>query len=107
MIVRLEVQRHDSPSAYWQLKRCQVQRSRMMEDVRDRAFFRPMRFQTLEESVRYAKRATFSYLEHKRHKEMPDQIDWRIIDETRQFPCPHVPAAALSKGEAQSVWTHP
>lgn len=88
MIVRLEVQRHDSPLAYWQLKRCQVQCGSMMEDVSDPAFFRPMRFTTLEETVRHAKRATFTYLETKRHKEMPDQIDWRIFDDSRHFPCP-------------------
>lgn len=88
MIMRLEVQRHNSLSAYWQLKRCQVQRGGMMEDVSDPALFRPMRFNTLEETGRHAKRATFTYLEEKRHKETPDQIDWRVIDDTRHFPCP-------------------
>jgi hypothetical protein len=88
MIVRLEVQGPASSEAFWQLRRCQVQRGGMMEDVSDPAVFRPMRFNTLEETVRHAKRATFTYLEHKRHKEMPDQIDWRIIDETHHFPCP-------------------
>ena len=88
MIVRLEVQRPTSPESLWQLRRCQVQRRGMMEDVSDPTVFRALRFNTLEETVRHAKRATFTYLEHKRHKEMPDQIDWRIIDETHHFPCP-------------------
>lgn len=88
MIVRLEVQRHTLPQSYWQLKRCQVQRGAMMEDVSDPAFFRPMRFATLEDTIRHAKRATFTYLEKKRHKEMPDQIDWRIIQDAHLFPCP-------------------
>ena len=88
MIIRLEVQRHPGPPSYVQLKRCQVQRGAVMEDVSDPALFRPMRFDTLEEAVLHAKRATFTYLERKQHKEMPDQIDWRIIEEARLFPCP-------------------
>jgi|SRR5687768_7656153 hypothetical protein len=88
MIVRLEVHYHGSPQLYWQLKRCQVQRGAMMEDVSDPAFFRPIQFKTLEETVRHAKRATFTYLEKKQHKEMPDQIDWRIVEDARIFPCP-------------------
>jgi endogenous inhibitor of DNA gyrase (YacG/DUF329 family) len=60
----------------------------LMEDVTDPALFLAMRFDTLEEAVRHAKRATFTYLQQKRHKEMPDQIDWRILDETHLFPCP-------------------
>lgn len=88
MIVRLEVHQHPEPLSYVQLKRCQVQRGAMMEDVGDPSLFRPMRFSTLEEAVLHAKRATFSYLERKQHKEMPDQIDWRIIEEARYFPCP-------------------
>ncbi len=43
MIVRLEVKRHDSPSAYWQLKRCRVHRGGMMETVSNTAFFHLMR----------------------------------------------------------------
>ena len=65
-----------------------MQCSGMMEDVNDPAFFRPMRFSTLVEAIHHAKRATFTYLERKQHKEMPDQIDWRIIEEARLFPCP-------------------
>jgi hypothetical protein len=76
MIVRLEVQRATSPESLWQLRRCQVQRGGMMEDVSDPADFRAMRFDTLEETVGHAKWATFTYLEHKRHNEMPGQIDW-------------------------------
>ena len=53
-----------------------------MEDVRDPAVWLSMRFDSLEEAVREAKRATFTYLQLKRHKNMPDQIDWRIMDET-------------------------
>ena len=88
MIVRLEVQQHTFPTAYWQLKRCQFQRGGMMEDVSDPVDFRPMRFDTLEETVRHAKRIICIHLEHKRHKEMPDQIDWRIVEDRRHFPCP-------------------
>ena len=88
MIVRLEVQQHTSPESYWQLKRCGVQEGGMILDVSDPAFFRPMRFATLEETVRHAKRATFTYLEKKRLKEMPDQIEWRIIQDVHIFPCP-------------------
>ena len=103
MIVRLDVQQHTSPDSYWQLKRCQVQRGALMEDVSEPAFFRPMRFGTLEEAVRHAKRATFSYLEKKRHTGMPDQIDWRIIQDAH-ISLPHVPTAVISKGETQPFW---
>ena len=88
MIVRLDMQQHTSPVPHWQLKRCQVQRGALMEDVSDPNIVRCMRFGTLEEAVRHAKRATFAYLEKKRHKEMPDQIDWRIIQDTHLFHCP-------------------
>ena len=88
MIVRLEVQRPSGSQTWWQLRRCRVQRVTLMEDVTDPALFLAMRFDTLEEAVRHAKRATFTYLQQKRHKEMPDQIDWRIMDETHLFPCP-------------------
>jgi rubrerythrin len=65
-----------------------VQRGGMMEDVKDPAMLLSMRFDTLEETVREAKRATFAYLQQKRHKDMPDQIDWRITDDSHLFPCP-------------------
>ena len=65
-----------------------MQRGAMMEDVRDPAVLLSMRFDSLEEAVREAKRATFTYLQLKRHKDMPDQIDWRIMDESHLFPCP-------------------
>jgi hypothetical protein len=58
----------------------------MLEDVSDPALFRPMRFGTLEEAVLHAKRATFTYLERKQHKEMPDQPGV----EKRKFPKPKV-----------------
>ena len=89
MLVRIEVAKSaNSSDAYWQLKRCQVQRAGTMEDVSNPAYLLPIRFETLEDSVRHAKKATFVYLESKRHQAMPDQIDWRIIDEHRPFPCP-------------------
>lgn len=89
MIVRLEVTRFDGPSAtYCQLKRCQVQRGWTMEDVSSPGLLRSIRFVTLDEAVRHAKKATFAYLEAKRHKKMPRQIDWCIVDESRIFPCP-------------------
>jgi hypothetical protein len=88
MIIRVEVQHHIDPLGYWQLKRCQVQIGGLMQDVTPPAFFRPMRFDTLEETIRHAKKATFGYLEAKRHKEMPDQMDWRVYEEGRLFPCP-------------------
>jgi hypothetical protein len=87
MIVRIEV-RHTETLGYWQLTRCQVQIGGLMQDVSDPTLLRPMRFETLEDSIRQAKKATFGYLEAKRHKEMPDQIDWRIYEEERLFPCP-------------------
>ena len=37
MIVRIEVQGPTSPESSWQLKRCQVQRVGIMEDVSDPA----------------------------------------------------------------------
>jgi hypothetical protein len=88
MLVRIEVHHHTEEPAYWQLTRCQVQLGGLMQDVSDAALFRPMRFDTLADSIRHAKKATFGYLEAKRHKEMPDQIDWRIYEEGRLFPCP-------------------
>ena len=76
-----------------------------MEDLGDPAVFRSMRFTSLEEAVRHAKRATFTYLEYKRHKEMPDQIDWRIIDETHLFPCPlcHQPSTKRQRSVALEI----
>ena len=106
MIVRLEVQQHVSFESYWQLKRCQVQRGGMREDVSDPALLRPMRFNALEETVRHAKRATFTYLEKKRHKEMPDQIDWRIIDETHHFPCPMCQQPLYQKAKLGRFWQY-
>jgi hypothetical protein len=88
MIVRIEVHHCTAPQTYWQLKRCQVQLGGLMQDVSPPALLRPIRFDTLEESIRHAKKATFSYLEARRHKEMPDQIDWRIYEEACLFPCP-------------------
>ncbi|WP_447600232.1 hypothetical protein [Nitrospira sp. Nam80] len=88
MIIRVEVQHHTGTPAYWQLKRCQVQVGGLMQDVSNPALLRPIRFDTLEESIRHAKKATFGYLEAKRHKEMPDQMDWRVYEEGRLFPCP-------------------
>lgn len=89
MIVRIEVtQINDDPASYWQLKRCQVQRAGMMEEVSDPTYLLPIRFATLEEAVRHAKKATFAYLETKRHKQMPEQLDWRIVDDGHMFPCP-------------------
>ena len=63
-----------------------------------------MRFDSLEEAVREAKRATFTYLQLKRHKDMPDQIDWRIMDQTHLFPCPQCEQAFVPKSEARAVW---
>ena len=88
MIVRIEVQHHTELPAHWQLKRCQVQLGGMMQDVSNPALLRPIRFDTLEDSIRHAKKATFTYLQDRRHKEMPDQIDWRIAEENHVFPCP-------------------
>lgn len=88
MIVRIDVHHHTAPQTYWQLKRCQVQLGGLMPDVSDPAGFRPLRFDTLEDSVRHAKKATFAFLEQRRHREMPDQIDWRIYEDDRVFPCP-------------------
>ena len=89
MIVRLEIsQLDDASSPYWHLNRCQVQRGWSMEDVSVPTVLRPVRFGTLEHLIRYAKRATFAHLEAKRHKRIPDQIDWRLVHEARTFPCP-------------------
>jgi hypothetical protein len=89
MIVRLEIsQRDDASATSWQLERCQVQRGWSMEDVRMPTLLRPIRFVTLEAAIRYAKKATFAHLEAKRHKRMPDRIDWHIVHEGRTVPCP-------------------
>lgn len=88
MIIRVEVHQHTDTIGSWQLKRCQVQIGGLMQDVSPPALLRPMRFDTLEESIRHAKKATFGYLETTRHKEMPDQMDWRVYEEGRLFPCP-------------------
>ena len=104
MVVRLEVQRPSGSQASWQLRRCRVQRGAMMEDVRDPAVWLSMEFDSLEEAVREAKRATFTYLQLKRHKDMPDQIDWRIMDQTHLFPCPQCEKAFVPKSEARAAW---
>jgi len=88
MIVRIEVHQHTAPEAYWQLKRCQVQVDGLMQDVSDPGLLCPIRFKTLEETIRHAKTATFTYLEKRRYKEMPDQIEWRIHQDHVVFPCP-------------------
>ena len=88
MIVRIEVCQAASLPPYWQLKQCQVQRGGLLEHVSDPMHLRPIRFESLEDAVRHAKKATFTYLVAKQHREMPDQIDWRIVDEGRTFPCP-------------------
>jgi len=88
MIVRMEVSQPTSSTPYWQLKRCQVQHGGAIVDVADPTLLRPIRFDSLEDAIRHAKKATFTYLEANRHTTMPDQIDWRIINEARVFPCP-------------------
>lgn len=88
MIVRIEVQHHEYPAAFWQLKRCQIQFGGLMQDVQDPRLLRPLQFETLEDGIRHAKRATFSFLEHRLHREMPDQMDWRVYEDARVFPCP-------------------
>jgi hypothetical protein len=88
MIIRIEIQHHPAPEPYWQLKRCQAQVSGLMQDVSEPGFFRPMRFDTLEEAIRHAKKATFTFLEKRQYKEMPDQMDWRVYEEARICPCP-------------------
>jgi hypothetical protein len=88
MIVRIEVSQPTSSTPYWQLKRCQVQHGGTIVDVTEPTLLRPIRFDGLEDAIRHAKKATFTYLEAKRHTKMPDQIDWRIINEARVFPCP-------------------
>ena len=67
-----------------------MQRGAMMEDVKDPAVLLSLRFDSLEQAVGEAKRATSTYLQLKRHKDMPDQIDWRIMDDTHLFPVPSV-----------------
>jgi hypothetical protein len=88
MIVRIEIHQYTAPEAYWQLKRCQAQVSGSMQDVSDPRLFQPIRFATLEEAIRHAKKATFTFLQNRRHTEMPDQIDWRIYEDERLCPCP-------------------
>jgi hypothetical protein len=88
MIVRIDVQRHPHSAPHWQLRRCQVELNHLMEDVGDPKWFRAIRFETLQATVRYAKKATFTRLEQLRYAEMPDQIDWRIYEEGHGFPCP-------------------
>lgn len=88
MIVRIEVQQHTSPDPYWQLKRCHVQIAGTTGEVAVPSQFLPMRFLTLEETVRHAKSLTFHHLTEKQHRAMPDQIDWRISDDAQVFPCP-------------------
>ncbi len=59
-----------------------------MEDVSDPAFFRPMRFDTLEETVRHAKRATFTYSRVETTQGDAGSNRLAIIPEARLFPCP-------------------
>jgi hypothetical protein len=88
MIVRMELQHHPALQDHWQLRRCQVQLRTGLHDVQPVEVFRPLQFDSLEGCVRYAKTAAFAFLEARRHKEMPDQIDWRIYHESQIFPCP-------------------
>jgi hypothetical protein len=88
MIVRIEIQHYTAPASYWQLKRCQAQVDGLMQDVSDPGLFRAIRFDTLDEAIRHAKKATFTFLEKRQHKEMPDQMDWRIYEDGLICPCP-------------------
>jgi hypothetical protein len=88
MIVRIEIHHYTASATYWQLKRCQAQVSGLMQDVSDPGFFRPIRFETLEEAIRHAKKATFTFLQKRQHTDMPDQMDWRIYEDDRLCPCP-------------------
>jgi hypothetical protein len=88
MIVRIEVHHHTTPHTYWQLKRCHVQVDGPMQDVCDPALLRPIRFDTLEEGIRHAKKVTFTFLETRRHAAMPDEIEWRVHEDNKVFPCP-------------------
>lgn len=99
MIVRIDVRQHLHAMSYWQLKRCQVERGGGMEEVMDLDDVHSPRFTSLQAAVRYAKAATFAYLEQKRHAEMPAHIEWRIIDDQVVFPCPccHQPMFRTAK----------
>lgn len=88
LIVRIDLRPHSASASHWQLARCQVQLGGMFYDVIDPTSVQPIRFERLEDTIRHAKKATFAFLEERRHKDMPDQMDWRVYQDDYLFPCP-------------------
>jgi len=88
MIVSLEVHHHLGSGSYWQLTRCHLQITSVATEVGVPALYRAMHFGTLEETIRYAKALTFTYLMNREFKEMPEHMEWRVIEEDQMVPCP-------------------
>ena len=91
MIVRIEVHQQTDPETYWQLKRCQAHIAGTAREIGQPPRFHPMRFLTLEDAIRHAKSLTVHHLVENQHREIPDQIDWRIMEE-----CPRLSLSSLS-----------
>ena len=88
MIVSLEVHHHLGCESYWQLTRCHLQITSVATEVGFPALYRAMHFRTLEQTIRYAKGLTFTYLMNRQFKEMPDHMEWRVTEEDQLVPCP-------------------
>ena len=88
MIVSLEVHHHLGFESYWQLTRCHLQITSVATEVGFPALYRAMHFRTLEQTIRYAKGLTFTYLMNRQFKEMPDHMEWRVTEEDQLVPCP-------------------
>jgi hypothetical protein len=88
MIVSIEVHHHLGGESYWQLTRCHLQITSVATEVGVPALYRAMHFGALEETIRYAKALTFTYLMNREFKEMPEHMEWRVIEEDQMVPCP-------------------
>ena len=88
MIVSLEVHHHLGGESYWQLTRCHLQITLVATEVGVPALYRAMHFGTLEQTIRYAKGLTFTYLMNRQFKEMPEHMEWRVTEEDQMVPCP-------------------
>ena len=93
MIVRIEVTTvSQSSNPYWQLLRCHVQRVGVMEDGSDPQYLRPIRFDSLEEAIRHAKKATFTHLEAAKRP--------RVVDQSG-FPCAKTTGQGIAESHTQ------
>ena len=97
MIVSLKVHHHLGSESYWQLTRCHLLITSVAAEVGSPALYRAIHFGTLEQTIRYAKGLTFTYLMNRQFKEMPDHMEWRVTEDDQWSPVLHVSTRCIGR----------